>query len=628
MRELQLILICFIIFNNTIQSQNIITYWHFNDLPSGTLNDPIEADFTVLSEGSFIEYRGESEGYMDRVNEGTGLNVAFNNPPGYALRVRNPSDTRQLIIQAPTIGFKEIKASYAVTRTNNGQTVNEVEYTLDGSIWLSSELTYAITADFELIQLDFSDIAGVDDNPDFAFRIIFTENSEGSNGNNRYDNIQITGNPIPASVSSVKISPSIAEIGINQQVQFNADVFPANATNKNVTWHTLDDSIAIINQEGILTGLQPGNTSIVVTTEDGEFTDTALVNVLMAYPVIFLVNDASGPIENAKLYLSSDTLITDQAGLITTSLIPGTYNFTVELVGFIPFIDSFTVQNESVLVEVQLRPIPVTLAYYWHFNDLIPDNIVNFAFADYPGNNKGILYYGGFGNGYMDDFEDGSPLNLHLSQPAGSALRVRNPSVDRALIIEMPMTMYKDPVLIYDVQRSNNGMLSHTVEYTLDGINWRTNGLRNNVIRPNTFYNTWLIDFTGLDEIENNDHFAVRMTFEGNTDQDNGNQRFDNIALFANESQVSTNNIPIISALSIHPNPVQNHLFFNHLNKVGHASICIINSSGSIVKYIKLNTGDAGRDIMIEIENLQPGLYHVVIEDGKIVKTGKFIKSN
>ena len=57
-----------------------------------------------------------------------------------------------------------------------------------------------------------------------------------------------------------------------------ATIAPTTATNKNVTWTSSDEAVATV-EDGTVTPLTVGTTTITVTTVDGEFTDTCVVTV-------------------------------------------------------------------------------------------------------------------------------------------------------------------------------------------------------------------------------------------------------------------------------------------------------------------------------------------------------------
>ncbi len=80
-------------------------------------------------------------------------------------------------------------------------------------------------------------------------------------------------------VTGVSFSESAVNIKIDSTFQLTATVEPADATNKNVTWKSCADSVATVDATGLVTGVAAGTAQIVVTTEDGNFTDTCVVTV-------------------------------------------------------------------------------------------------------------------------------------------------------------------------------------------------------------------------------------------------------------------------------------------------------------------------------------------------------------
>jgi DMSO/TMAO reductase YedYZ molybdopterin-dependent catalytic subunit len=89
-------------------------------------------------------------------------------------------------------------------------------------------------------------------------------------------------------VTGVSITESDQELKVDETVQLNAVVEPANATNKNVTWSSSDESIATVDENGLVTAVAQGTVTITVTTEDGNFTDSITVNSVPVGPQILL----------------------------------------------------------------------------------------------------------------------------------------------------------------------------------------------------------------------------------------------------------------------------------------------------------------------------------------------------
>lgn len=86
---------------------------------------------------------------------------------------------------------------------------------------------------------------------------------------------------IPEPVTGVEIANDYQNVsmfvGGSQQIKYG--VLPSNATNTNVTFKSLDESIATVDKNGVVTGVSRGNTKVVVTTEEGGFTAECTVNV-------------------------------------------------------------------------------------------------------------------------------------------------------------------------------------------------------------------------------------------------------------------------------------------------------------------------------------------------------------
>lgn len=81
-------------------------------------------------------------------------------------------------------------------------------------------------------------------------------------------------------VTGVNIEPSQASVKLGSTGQLSATVYPANATNKGVTWSSSNTSVATVNQNGVVSARAVGTTTITVRTNDGGYTDTATVKVV------------------------------------------------------------------------------------------------------------------------------------------------------------------------------------------------------------------------------------------------------------------------------------------------------------------------------------------------------------
>lgn len=83
-------------------------------------------------------------------------------------------------------------------------------------------------------------------------------------------------------VTGVGLAPSTASIAVDETLELVAAVTPANATNKAVTFESSSESVATVDEDGVVTAVGAGSATITVTTVDGDFTDTASVTVTAA----------------------------------------------------------------------------------------------------------------------------------------------------------------------------------------------------------------------------------------------------------------------------------------------------------------------------------------------------------
>ena len=175
--------------------RELVHYWHFNELPAGNL-DTIWADQSG-GKGAYLHYPGSGAGYLDRVNDGSLINAQPGQTAGYALRVRNPADSRALLLKADMRYHRNLKLSYAVTRTNNGAAFQQLDYrTSDSSAWQQLPLIVEVKDSFQLVEIDLGPYAELNHQAQLSIRVRFVgPAAANSSGNNRFDNVRITSHP-------------------------------------------------------------------------------------------------------------------------------------------------------------------------------------------------------------------------------------------------------------------------------------------------------------------------------------------------------------------------------------------------------------------------------------------------
>lgn len=88
--------------------------------------------------------------------------------------------------------------------------------------------------------------------------------------------VTVKAKPVP--VTGIALNRETASIGTGETLTLTPIFSPETATNKNVTWSSSDKTVATV-ENGIVTPLKKGTTTITVTTEDGGFSASCLVTV-------------------------------------------------------------------------------------------------------------------------------------------------------------------------------------------------------------------------------------------------------------------------------------------------------------------------------------------------------------
>lgn len=252
-------------FEDPTQSENdLIYYWHFNDLDAPEDVTTIAADFKLIEAATpLMTYTGTGDRDIDSNNEGSDINLHMDEDSGRIARVRNPSDNRSLVFDLPTNGYEAITFDYAVMRTNQGQLKNIISYSIDGTNFIQDGLStteFDVFTTFNLVHLDFTAIEGAIDNPNFKVRIVFEGNTVASNGNNRFDNITLKGTPATLTVDTpehtkLQLFPNPTKTVVN--------LISASPINKITIYNLLGQSVLNLDIDNAL------QTSIPTTT----FTD-------------------------------------------------------------------------------------------------------------------------------------------------------------------------------------------------------------------------------------------------------------------------------------------------------------------------------------------------------------------
>lgn len=70
-------------------------------------------------------------------------------------------------------------------------------------------------------------------------------------------------------VTNVSINRSAASMKVDEILQLTADVYPTNATNRNVNWMSNNNTVASVNSDGLVLAKSPGTATITCIAADG-----------------------------------------------------------------------------------------------------------------------------------------------------------------------------------------------------------------------------------------------------------------------------------------------------------------------------------------------------------------------
>jgi len=160
------------------------------------------------------------------------------------------------------------------------------------------------------------------------------------------------------------------------------------------------------------------------------------------------------------------------------------------------------------------------LIHYWNFNAL-PSGTLTSVSPDFTllSTANPTISYEGTSAGYMDSFSPGYTTNAQNSDVAGSGLRARNPSDTRYLLLSIPTTGFQKIIVQFATAKSSSGAAQQNYSYTVDGVNFITDGL--NVLTHNLDTDPLnalvSLNFTNITSVSNNPNFKLKIEFAGDT---------------------------------------------------------------------------------------------------------------
>ena len=144
-----------------------------------------------------------------------------------------------------------------------------------------------------------------------------------------------TNNVDPVQATGVTLDKTLASVKQGKTLTLTATVAPADATNKNVTWSSDNESVATVS-DGVVTGVATGTAQITATTVDGNHTASCTVTVTTSLPPLLIsdfenTDDISGIIypnvneSDRKEHIHIDRIDDPKAGGKCVAISDGNY---------------------------------------------------------------------------------------------------------------------------------------------------------------------------------------------------------------------------------------------------------------------------------------------------------------
>ncbi len=106
-------------------------------------------------------------------------------------------------------------------------------------------------------------------------------------------------------VTGVSLNRTSLQLEQNDTFQLVATVSPSNATNKKVTYQSMDENVATVSKDGVITALSVGEAQILAITEEGNF--TARCNLTVVEEVVVVKATSISLSDSSKNLYVGDT---------------------------------------------------------------------------------------------------------------------------------------------------------------------------------------------------------------------------------------------------------------------------------------------------------------------------------
>ena len=115
--------------------------------------------------------------------------------------------------------------------------------------------------------------------------------------------------------SGISLEQSSVNVNVNENITLHATVSPSDATNKIVSWSSNNNSVAVVSQDGVITGKKEGTATITAKTVNGK---TSTCNVKVIKPII--------SVQSVGLNTNSISLYVGDTSMLSLTINPSNAN--------------------------------------------------------------------------------------------------------------------------------------------------------------------------------------------------------------------------------------------------------------------------------------------------------------
>ena len=264
----------------------LLHYWNFNDT-----NNLLTATYSVGGADWSITNGATTEVLAGTGQSFAGANARLGDAAEAHLRVNNPIGA-EMNLRLPTLAFEDILVQYETRRSGQGAGQQIVDYTLNGTDYVNFATITVLDATPVVQTLDFSEVAGAENNSNFALRVTFLQGEGGTAGNDRLDNFTLEGRTM-----GIEYPPVVEEtIGFQELVEggdatvFDLDDVFGDPNGDDLSYAAVSGNtnvLAVEITDGHSLSLMPvsrGDALVTVTATDGVSTSAPVSFRVLAYP--------------------------------------------------------------------------------------------------------------------------------------------------------------------------------------------------------------------------------------------------------------------------------------------------------------------------------------------------------